>query len=179
MEAETQVQAKKDGEAILARANAAASMKTREIRLRKKADLLDQVYRMAEETIYNLPADEYIALLAKLTVDAVTERLETVRTLTERYGEEESAAEPVSEFQILLSPADRETYGKAVLNAARAVLDSRMDVSPKLVLSENTAKIPGGVVVRYGDIETCCSIPALLAGIRDKTDTRIAALLFG
>ena len=178
IEASAKAQAQKDGEAIFARANAAASMKKREILLRKKADLLDQVYRLAEETLCHLPDDEYISLLAKLTADAVSERLETICTLTTLYGEEESAAEPVSEFQILLSPADHAKHGNQVLEAAQTVLQSRMPLVPKLVLSENTAKITGGVIVRYGDIETCCSIPAMLAGIREKADTKIASLLF-
>ena len=177
--AETEVQAKKEADAILSRAKASASMKSREILLQKKADLMDQVYCQAENAVYNLPDDEYTALLTKLTVDAVRERLDTVRSLRAQYGEEELAAEDTGCFSVVLSAQDKEKYGAAVVNAAQNILNRSGQDTPVLSLAAETAQITGGVIVRYGDIETCCSIAALIAAVREKTDTKIAALLFG
>lgn len=178
MEAAAKLQAKKDGDAILTRANAAASMTKRDILLQKKTALLDEVYRLAEEAIYNLPAEEYAAFLAKLTADAVTERMETVCRLTELYGEEETMTEQDESFSVVFSPSDKEKYGRKVLTAARAILKKRLKSPPTLVPASESADIPGGVVVHWGDMEICCSVPALIAGIREKTDTKIAAMLF-
>jgi len=179
MQAETNEQAQKETAAILSRARAAASMKSREILLGKKAELIDRVYKQAEDAVYALPAAEYITFLATLTADAAADRLETVQSLREQYGDDEPAAEENAGFTVLLSAADYEKYGPAVLTAAQTLLDCRIQNAPMLTLSPEAAPISGGVVLRYGDIETCCSVAALLAGIREETDTKLAALLFG
>ena len=178
MEADAAVTRKKETDAILSRANAECAMRERETILAEKAALLDEVYAKAEKAICALPAEKYGAFLAGLAADAIAEWLDTVRRLREEYGEEEVGTEDT--FVLLLSGADRAKFGAGICAAAADTLrKSGVDPSGlQITLSDTDAKIPGGVIVRYGDMETCCSIPALLSGIREDTEARIAGMLF-
>ena len=48
----------------------------------------------------------------------------------------------------------------------------------KLTVSEDTADISGGVIVRFGGIETNCSIDALVRQQRSALATEVAQVLF-
>lgn len=178
MEEEAAVARKKETDAILSRANAECAMRERETILTEKAALLNEVYTRAEKAICTLPAEEYGAFLAGLAADAIAERLQTVHRLREEYGEEEIGTE--ESFVVLLSGTDRAKFGANICSAtANALQKSGVDPSGlQITLSDTDAKIPGGVIVRYGDMETCCSIPALLFGIRENTEAKIAGMLF-
>ena len=178
MEAEAGRQADKEKAAILSRSAAAIAMKGREILLAEKAALLEEVYHRAEEAIMALPTDEYVAFLAGLAAGAVTERVNTVRYLQETYQDEAFAGEVEAGYQLLLSAGDRERIGEAVLTAAREQIQSVLTDPPELQLSAEEAQISGGVVVRYGDTETTCSVPVILAGLRDTLDPAVMKLLF-
>lgn len=170
---------KKETDAILSRADAECAMRKRETILSEKAALLDEVYVRAEKAICALPENEYGAFLARLAADAVSERLETVRLLREEYGDTDDSGDD-NAFMILLSGTDRQKYGAVICTqTAELLLNAGVDISSlQLTLSDTDAKIPGGVIVRYGDMETCCSLPALMAGIRETTEAKIAGMLF-
>ena len=68
-----------------------------------------------------------------------------------------------------------------VLNArdkAENELLSAKGTPGKLTVSEDTADISGGVIVRFGGIETNCSIDALIRQRRSGLSTEVAAALF-
>lgn len=176
MEEAAAVTQKKETDAILSRANAECAMRERETILAEKAALLDEVYTRAEKAIYALPDEKYSAFLADLAADAILERLDTVRKLREEYGDAEETEGGT--FALAFSAADREKYGKAVCDSTTALLRKAGADPVSVTVSDTDARIPGGVIVRYGDMETSCSIPALLAGIREDTEAKIAAMLF-
>ena len=51
-------------------------------------------------------------------------------------------------------------------------------IMEKLRLSNEIANIDGGLILRYGSVETNCSISALLAGMRRELEPKISAILF-
>jgi len=179
LEKDSVLRADREREAILTRAGAAAAMQNREILLQEKTALLEKVYRVAEEDIRSLPREKYTDFLGKLTANAVAERVETVRFLQKEYGETEFDGEEADGYTLLLSPADRESVGTEVLALARRLLAAKTENPPQLTLAVETAKITGGVVVRYGDTQTTCSIPVLLAGLRQELDPQVVRILFG
>ena len=67
--------------------------------------------------------------------------------------------------------------GKAVCKAANELLSAK-GTPGKLTVSEDTADISGGVIVRFGGIETNCSIDALIRQRRSGLSTEVAAALF-
>lgn len=177
LEAEAVVAIQKEADAIGSRARASASMKVREILLGEKAALLEEVYRKAEEELLHLPEKDYVLLLAGLAASAVTERVNTVRFLQEEYHDEAFVGELEGEYALLFSPADRERVGEAVLASVRTQVAAVLKNPPVLVLGDGTVSISGGVVVRYGDTETSCSIPVILAGLRDELDPAVMKTL--
>ena len=177
LEREAALQAEKEETALLSRSTAAAAMKCREILLTEKAALVAEVYRQAEAEIMRLPEDEYTALLAGLAAQAVAERVNTVRFLQEEYGDEAFDGELENGYTLLLSAADRDKVGDAVLASALRQIEAVVSDAPTLTLSGEDACITGGVVVRYGDTETTCSIPVILAELRDTLDPMVVKIL--
>ena len=45
-------------------------------------------------------------------------------------------------------------------------------------MSENTANIDGGLILRYGDIESNCSLALMLKGIRESLEGQVGSILF-
>lgn len=175
MEAAAAVTQKKETDAILSRARSECAMRERETLLSEKAALLDEVYIRAEKAIRALPDEKYSAFLASLAADAILERRDTVRRLREEYGDEEDDADT---FALVLSETDRAKFGKAVCDGTTALLAQKGVDDVFVTLAAADARIVGGVIVRYGDMETTCSIAALLSGIREDTEAKIAVMLF-
>ena len=48
----------------------------------------------------------------------------------------------------------------------------------KLVLSNDTADIEGGLLLRYGDVEINCSISMLIDSIRSSVEAKVYRALF-
>ena len=97
-----------------------------------------------------LPDAEYIALLAALAV---------------------KASETGSE-QIILNPADRAKFGKAVAAEANRISGKA------LTLSEETRPIVGGLILSQGRIEVNCTLDTLAAQSRSVLSIEAAKLLF-
>ncbi|MBE6615956.1 MAG: hypothetical protein E7631_11720 [Ruminococcaceae bacterium] len=171
------LQTEKEEAAIASRTAAAVAMKSREVILAEKARLLAEVYRRAEAEILALPAETYTELLAGLAANAVAERVNTVLFLRDEYKDEAFDGELEGGYTLLLSADDRKKYGDAVLASAVRQVAAVIKEPPVLRLAEEDAGIAGGVVVRYGDTETTCSISVILAGLRDELDPVIMKTL--
>jgi V/A-type H+-transporting ATPase subunit E len=84
----------------------------------------------------------------------------------------------VGDEEIITSPEDRESIGKAFikdLNAELAKTGRRGEVT----LSDETRDIKGGFILRRGRAETNSTFETLLSMLRDDVETEVAELLFG
>ncbi len=142
-------------EDILSGSRRIAEMEAKKSVLSVKQEMVASAFDAAREEIVNMPRDEYAQFLARMAADAAT------------IGEEE----------MLLNEADKKALGKAVCKAANELLSAK-GVPGRLTLSEDTADISGGVIVRFGGIETNCSIDALIRQRRSGLSTEVAAVLF-
>ncbi|MBQ7474837.1 MAG: hypothetical protein IJS78_02835 [Clostridia bacterium] len=165
-------------ESAVSRAESSGKLAAREIVLGAKSAVLEQVYADAEKFIRSLPDDEYVLVLSRLLAGAVIERQEAVAALVEKYGEEEYGAEAKVPFDAAFSPEDAEKFGKEAITKAEQYIANRDLIVPRIRLAKSPVDITGGVVVKYGDSETNCSISAMIASVKDKTDARIARVLF-
>ena len=107
---------------------------------------------------------------AKKIIDAASKQAE------EKRAESFKAAASGME-EIVLNARDKAEVGKAVCKAANELLSAK-GTPGKLTVSEDTADISGGVIVRFGGIETNCSIDALIRQRRSGLSTEVAASLF-
>ena len=123
--------------------------------LAEKQTLMDRAFSLAEKRLAALPEDDYVALIARLAAES------------SQTGEEE----------LIFSESDRAKIGKVAVKAANKLL-SGMGKPAHLELSDGTHAFKGGVIISGGDIETNCSLEALVAEYRNALSPRVAEILF-
>ena len=142
-------------EDILSGSRRIAEMEAKKSVLSVKQEMISAAFDAAREEIVNMPRDKYTQFLARMAAEAAVSGME----------------------EIVLNARDKAEVGKAVCKAADELLSAK-GTPGKLTVSEETADISGGVIVRFGGIETNCSIDALIRQRRSGLSTEVAAALF-
>lgn len=168
--------AMREGEDLIARARSASAMTRRNILLAAKGRMLDEAFDAAKAQICDTDYGKYRELLVALLSCALLEQAKQEQENLQ-YGDEIATFDS---FEILLNQADRARFGESILEGARKVTERRIGAerTAKLRLSAECADIDGGLILRYGDVETNCSISVLLAEMRRELESRIATILF-
>lgn len=168
--------AEKEGELLIARARSTVEMDRRNLLLAARANVIDRAFDRAKAAIKDTDFGKYRELLTALLVCAM---------IDVANAEKESLAlgDEVVEYEtaeVLFNAADREAFGLSVVNEARRTLERRLGAerARRLCLSEDSAAIEGGLILRCGSIETNCSLAMLIAEIRRETESKVAAILF-
>lgn len=142
-------------EDILSGSRRIAEMEAKKSVLSVKQEMISAAFDAAREEIVNMPRDKYTQFLARMAAEAAASGMEA----------------------IVLNARDKAEVGKSVCKAANELLSAK-GTPGKLTVSEDTADISGGVIVRFGGIETNCSIDALIRQRRSGLSTEVAAALF-
>lgn len=142
-------------EDILSGSRRIAEMEAKKSVLSVKQEMISAAFDAAREEIVNMPRDKYTQFLARMAAEAAAIGME----------------------EIVLNARDKAEVGKSVCKAANELLSAK-GTPGKLTVSEDTADISGGVIVRFGGIETNCSIDALIRQRRSGLSTEVAAALF-
>lgn len=142
-------------EDILSGSRRIAEMEAKKSVLSVKQEMISAAFDAAREEIVNMPRDKYTQFLARMAAEAAASGME----------------------EIVLNARDEAEVGKSVCKAANELLSAK-GTPGKLTVSEDTADISGGVIVRFGGIETNCSIDALIRQRRSGLSTEVAAALF-
>ena len=130
--------------------NGSSQLACRQRVLAAKQALIDEAFVRAAKALAALPQAEYIDLLATLAAENGS-------------GDEE----------LLLSAADRDAVGAAVVEAA-----NRKRAGAAFRLSEETRDTGGGLVLRRGRVELNCSFTEKLRQLRQEESSAVAQLLF-
>lgn len=165
-----------EGEDLIARAKSAAAMTRRNILLQARGELLNEAFEAAKKEICDTDYGKYRELLVALLSCALLEQAKS-ESESEALGDETLTPDA---YEVLLSAADRERFGNAVVEGAKRVCSRRIGAerAAKLCLSDKTADIDGGLILRCGNIEANCSISVLLAEMRRRMEAKISAILF-
>lgn len=142
-------------EDILSGSRRIAEMEAKKSVLSVKQEMISAAFDAAREEIVNMPHDKYTQFLARMAAEAAASGME----------------------EIVLNARDKAEVGKSVCKAANELLSAK-GTPGKLTVSEDTADISGGVIVRFGGIETNCSIDALIRQRRSGLSTEVAAAMF-
>ena len=142
-------------EDILSGSRRIAEMEAKKSVLSVKQEMISAAFDAAREEIVNMPRDKYTQFLAGMAAEAAASGME----------------------EIVLNARDKAEVGKSVCKAANELLSAK-GTPGKLTVSEDTADISGGVIVRFGGIETNCSIDALIRQRRSGLSTEVAAAMF-
>ena len=130
--------------------NGSSQLACRQKVLAAKQQLIDEAFAGAAQRLSSLPQAEYVDLLASLAAENGS-------------GDEE----------LLLSKADRDAVGAAVVEAANA-----KKPGAAFRLSEETRDTGGGLVLRRGRVELNCSFTEKLRQLRQEESSAVAQLLF-
>lgn len=130
---------------------AMADTERRKALLAAKQKMVDKAFDLALEKLCSLSDEEYVAMLAKLALCAVSSGCE----------------------QMIFSQKDRTRIGKAVVTAVNDALPNG-----SLTLSEQTRPIRGGFILNDGAIETNCSFETLIRLQRGEIAGEVAQALF-
>lgn len=130
--------------------NGSSQLACRQRVLAAKQQLIDEAFTRTAQALAALPQAEYVDLLASLAAENGS-------------GDEE----------LLLSKADRDAVGAAVVEAANA-----KKPGAAFRLSEETRDTGGGLVLRRGRVELNCSFTEKLRQLRQEESSAVAQLLF-
>ena len=134
----------------LERLSGSADMERRQMLLAAKQACIDEAFARAAQALRDLPRQDYVALLARLAAENGS-------------GDEE----------LVLSAADRDTVGKAVVDAANA-----LKPGAAFTLSPESRDLGGGLVLKRGLVEVNCTFDTRLRQLRQEMATDVAQLLF-
>ncbi len=132
-----------------------AGLEARKTLLQKKQELIAQAFDTALNNLRSLPAEQYVALLARLAANA-----------------SENGAE-----QVIFSPEDKEKHGQQIIAAANEMLKEK-GKNGQLTISEKTRPMAGGIVLVRGDVEVNAALDELVRMQRDALSTKVAEVLF-
>ena len=158
--------------AELSRAEGRAAMRKREIILKTKVSLINSAYEQAKARILNMDGEDYCNFLSHVLADAVLERLAQVSYLKSEYADDEDT-DLCCDFTVVFNENDKARYSAQVVKNAKAIMHKR----PTITVSDECAHISGGLILRYGDTQTNCSLDCVIADARRKTEARVTRLL--
>ncbi len=175
-EAEIEKRTEREAEGIITRAKSSAAMTRRNIISGERSRCVDRAFEEAKKALLGLPKDKYTALVVTLVASAVRSFAETAERRRALYGE---VSESVP-YEIVLSARDRDEIGEAVLLSIKNNYKKELGVDAvrRITLSDSTAAIDGGVIVRAGAVEENCSISLLVDGLHDKLDGVVYKTLY-
>ena len=150
LQQEAQVRRQAQNAERLEHLNGSSQMACRQRVLAVKQEVIDKAFAQAAQQLTQLPAEQYVPLLAALAAD-------------NGVGDEE----------ILLSAADRQAVGQAVVDAANA-----RKAGAAFRLSDETRETGGGLVLRRGKVELNCGFNEKLRRLRQEESSAVAKLLF-
>jgi hypothetical protein len=139
-------------------------------------DLGDETFEAAKKQICDTDHGKYRELLVALLSCALMEQASDERK-TLAFGDEVTEFDT---FEVLFNENDRARFGESVIEGARRVTERRIGAerAAKLRLSAECADIDGGLILRYGDVETNCSLAVMLREMRRELEGKISAILF-
>lgn len=172
-------QAEQKGADLITRAKSSAAMQKRNLIQQKRSDLLENVFVDARKWVLALPEEKYCDLLAGLLSSALLEQTDTEEKNRALYGDEDEITPEV--YEVLFNKNDRERVGAAVLERTRKKLGGKLSAErlAKLRLSDKTVAMDGGVILRYGDVETNCSFEMLFSQLHRDLEAEVSRNLFG
>lgn len=146
---------KKAVEDRVQRLGSAAEMEAKKSTLAFKQEMVAKAFGRAVELINEMPRKEYVAFLASQAAKAA--------------GSKGGV--------LVFNEKDRDKLSADVLKSAEALL-KKDGIAAKLSVAEDTRDIPGGLIVRQGDIEFNCAIDTLVQLYRSELSPQVAEILF-
>lgn len=167
-------------EALLAsQAESSAAMAKRNIILDAKSKMLEETYKEALSFFLRLSKTEYVNFLVKILTGTLSSRLADLAQMKE-YGEDYVSNYDDLDFEIVLNEPDKKNLGDTLLSQFKDDSGNLFDktILKRVKISEQISDIPGGLILKHGDVEANCAIDLLIERIRPELDSKVYAILF-
>ena len=140
-----------DGDEAAKRVIANVKLEGRKKKLSARQDAVNLVFDKAVEIMAGLPEKDYIEFLSDLAVSVLGK----------------------GENHLILNAEDRERLGTKLLKVV-------IGKAPKktVVISDETVKSSGGLVVRNGDIQTNLTLESIIRLEREKLEADVVGIIF-
>lgn len=138
---------------ILDRGDSSAELRKKQILLGKKQELISEVIKNAQESLYALPEAAYFELITKIYE----------KNVIGRAGE------------ISFNQKDLDRLPADLIASFRKLAEEK---GGSIALSEKPADIDGGFILNYGGIEENCSFQALIDTSMEVLQDKVQKLLF-
>lgn len=170
--------AKNEAAEVVARAKASEKTIARDSLLKARGDMTDRAFEVAKAELEGLNDSEKLGLLTSLMTSALFSEYDNEQSRGEIYGEEAAEGERI--YEVILTQKDREKLGDKLMESFRRSIVGRNmgDLPSRVRLSEDTAEIGGGLVIRVGSVEINCSFESIVEGLRTKLEADVAKILF-
>ncbi|MGI6150903.1 MAG: V-type ATP synthase subunit E [Christensenellales bacterium] len=145
-----------EAEEIQRRKMLMTGLEMRKNTLRRKREVLDEAFDLAQKRLGELPQDRYEALITKLVLGAAETGTET----------------------LLVAQGDRARFESGLLDKLNARL-AEAGKQAGLTLSPTGANIQGGVIIEGKKADVNASFEALIGYVRESAEREVAAILFG
>lgn len=145
---------KAECEVRVQRLGATADMEARKSILAFKQEMVSEAFAKAVDAIITLPKEEYIEFLAS-----------------------QAAAASSNGYEELVFSERDQAVADAAAKRANAILKEK-GREAHLSVSAETAEIPGGLILRHGDIEVNCAVDTLVGLYRSRLAGQVAGILF-
>ncbi len=151
---EMTVKSDADVQSVLSRAESAAALQEKKKILDAKQQIISNVITKARNSLSGLSDSEYIDIILKMV---------------HKYAHNK-------EGEILFSGTDKKRLPADIGSKLAGALAGKTGAA--LVVSDTTAAIDGGFVLKYGDIEENCSFDALFSSAKEELSDQVNAILF-
>jgi len=145
----------KNAAALISRAESGAALIKRNQLILMKANMIDEVFKSVEERIASMPEGELLELFINIL---------------------DSASEP-GKGEVIFNKRDRQKFGDKFIVAANKKISETKKES-EFVLSNGTADIKNGFILKYGDIETNCSLEKIIDSRKSHLEPQVIKILF-
>ena len=145
--------AQSEVETIESRAKASAELKTKQILLTGKQELLNDTIALAKEKLAGLSDQEYTDFIVKLFDKHI----------------------PMEDAVLRLNAADLKRISKDVLDS---FVKKAKEAGADLKISEEAAEIKNGFILDFGGIEENCTFDALIDQNIEELQDKVKSLLF-
>ena len=162
--------------ALVTAAKAKAANTRRNILQGARAEMIQKAFSLAKREVHDTDFGKYKELLVALLTNALIDTVNTAKE-AKSLGDEVTECE---RYEVLFNEKDKESLGETVVLEVRRAALRRVGAEhvEKLEVSEDTADIDSGLILRYGDVSCNCSLTLLLQELQREMEQQIARVLF-
>lgn len=171
--ANAESEASADTEIIRSRTVASAQKIKRNLLLEAKNAKINEAFEKSRQRLLGLPDKDYEKMLSIMLVSTVKKQIESEKLSLEQDTDGKIVV--CKEYSVILSNADRKRVSADMIKDASVLT---LAAGKTLSLSDESADIDGGFILRCGDIEINCSIGLILSQMRDSLEGDVYRILF-